>query len=46
MISDFSTFLQFTRGIQASNGGASESQVVGHKKGSSVMSVMVDESQV
>lgn len=46
MISDFSTFLQFTRGIRASNGGARESQVVGRKKGNSVISVMVAESQV
>lgn len=44
MISDFSTFLQFTWGIQASNGGASESQVVGHKKENCVISVMVAES--
>lgn len=45
-ISDFSTFLQFTWGIQASNGEASESQVVGQKKGNSVISVMVAESKV
>ncbi len=44
MVLDLSTFPQFTGGTQASNGIASESQVVGHKKENSVFFVMVAES--
>lgn len=43
---DLSTFPQFTESIQASNGGASESQVVGHKRDSSAVFVTLAESAV
>lgn len=46
MVLDLSTFLQFTEGIQANNGAASESQVVGHKRENSVVFVMAAEFAV
>lgn len=44
MVLDLSTFLQFTESIQASNGAASESQVVGYEKKHPAVFVMVAES--